>query len=73
MNSQAERLAGRYGSQLPRARFLPVPLFLCADHAFGVRSGSLRISFLLALPDTRVIFGINSVDFCNIGQLRVML
>lgn len=28
---------------------------------------------LLALPDARVIFGINFVDFCNIGQFRVML
>jgi len=28
---------------------------------------------LLALPDVCVIFGINSVDFCNIGQFRVML
>jgi len=28
---------------------------------------------LLALLDARVIFGINSVDFCNIGQFRVML
>ena len=73
MNSQDELLAKRFGSQSNLDLILPVPLVdaLITLHVFDQGRGESVV--LLALPDARVIFGINSVDFCNIGQFRVML
>ena len=53
--------------------FCPCRLFYALINLPVFDPGRGESVVLLALPDVCVIFGINSVDFCNIGQFRVML